>query len=640
MKKSSLILTILMISLVPTAVILQSATPAKAWGLATHMFIVSEIGENISNSTWAEVYSYYSPEILTGATTPDQVWQDWDNHLYYPETGEHNAPTAAARWFNYTRDNFSAGNWEVGFFSFGVLTHYYSDPCIPVHTDEFWPGHIAYEKDINNNLANFELTLPTEVLIDNVSQFVIDSATYSHQYYDTVYNVYTDENVTAIESNAQIKSLTENCLSMAINGSLSLFHTLIQGLDAPDVTITYNYVALFDWAHSNDYTDYSGESKLVSVNQTLARNHFEMRMQTTAFDSASLADVDLLVITCGNAEYTSAELNAIANWAASGNKSIIITGRGDYSTYQDPAYSNDVLEAINAHIRINDDNVYMEGTYQPWYNDLTNIPSPDETLGLTTGVPSITMYSPNSLYFTDDGPVLPIIWADETAYQTDQNAPSIEVIWDNSQNGVNGDQIPLIAVEEIGGLRLLVAGTTFFSDYDYGKATLFANPQLFDNALDWFVNRDSGSISDVDEVGPRISDPTFDPVAPTNGTSVTVSFEVSDPSGVDTVILYATGESKSDVFEMTLSAGVYSVELSDVYGSQVSIKVVANDTLGNTIIREPFQLTWTTGNTTQPTETTVIDTGPGTESLPPILVFIGIGALIAVIVVIVAVKKK
>ncbi len=638
MKKSGIILTLLLVSLVPPVLILQSATPVRAWGLATHMFIVTEVGEYISNSSWADAYDFYSPEILKGSTTPDQVWQDWDNHLYYPETGEHHAPTAASLWYNYTRSNFTSGNWEQGFFSFGVLSHYFSDPCIPVHTAEFWPGHTAYEKDINNHLADLVLDTPSENLVDNISQFVIDCATYSHQYFDTVYAAYPDENATALAENAQIKALTEDCLSMAINGTLSLFYTLTYDIDAPNVTITYNYVALFDWAHSNDYTDYSGQSKLVSVNQTLVRDHFEMRKQTTAFTAASLADVDLLVITCGNSEYTTDELNAIATWASSGNKSIIVTGRGDFSTYQDPAYANSILEAINSHIRINDDNVYMEGTYQPWYNDLYNIPAPNKTLGLTISVPSLTLFSPNSLYFTDDNPVLPIVWADPTAYQTDQNAPAIDVIWDDTQDGVHGDQIPLMAVEEVGNLRILVAGTTFFSDFDYGKSVQFANPQLLDNVLDWFVNRGTGAIPDVDEVGPRVHNPTTNPSPVQNGSAVTVLVSVTDPSGVDTVTLVLTARNKSESHVMNLTGDVYAATLQDIYGGSISYQIVANDTVGNVEVRGSFALSWEAL-----TNSTIVDTIPGTESpLSPLTIGIGvgIGAAIAVVVAIVLIKRR
>ncbi len=126
---------LLLLSTVPPMIILPLANTAEAWGLTTHMFMVSEAINGISDTDWAEVFEYYSPEILQGSTTPDQAWQDWDNHLYYPETGEYNAPKAAATWYEYAYANFTAGNWEEGFFAAGVMSHYASDPHIPVHTD-------------------------------------------------------------------------------------------------------------------------------------------------------------------------------------------------------------------------------------------------------------------------------------------------------------------------------------------------------------------------------------------------------------------------------------------------------------------------------------------------------------------------
>ncbi|TFH03960.1 MAG: hypothetical protein E4H14_15730, partial [Candidatus Thorarchaeota archaeon] len=107
MKKTSAIIIILVLPLFTAISLSQVTAPVEAWGLVTHMNIASEAIDALSNSTWKQVFDYYRPEILAGSTTPDQAWQDWDNHLYYPETGEYNAPIAAQRWFNYTRDNFT-----------------------------------------------------------------------------------------------------------------------------------------------------------------------------------------------------------------------------------------------------------------------------------------------------------------------------------------------------------------------------------------------------------------------------------------------------------------------------------------------------------------------------------------------------
>jgi hypothetical protein len=643
MKKSGLILLILLVSLVPTAIILQRAMPVKAWGLATHMFMVSEVMDHVSDEDWAEVIDYYAPEVLAGCTTPDQAWQDWDNHLYYPETGEYTAPQAAQRWFNFTRDNFTAENWEDGFFAYGVMTHYYSDPCIPVHTDSNWPGHGGYEKDINENLDELSLETPMEVLIDNVSQFVIDCAIYSHQYYDTITEYYDDEDDRAIATTPELKTLTEDCLSMAINGCLSLFYTLTHSLTAPEISITYDYVALFDYAHTNDYIDYSGASQLTSVNQTLARYHFKLQKQSEAFDLTSFSNVDLLVITCGLNMYNNDELTAISNWAKSGNKTIIITGRGDFSKldgYTDVASPNQVLEAIDSHIRINDDNVYMEGTYNPWYNDLTEIPDSEETVGLTTAVNTLTLFSPTSLYFTADDPVLPIVYADASGYQTDQDTEvQPVVVYDDTMDGVNGDQIPLIAAEEIDTLRVVVAGTTFFSNFDYGKSQ-FDNVQFFENILAWAVgDREINSIPDVDEIGPRISEISWTPTSPEPGADVNVSATVTDPGGVQSVSLKYEDGGETIIVSMTLhSDDIFIGEISDISVDSLEFRIVATDNDGNEAVRGEFTLNYG-DETTTTTATTAIDTIP-VESPIPIIAIAGAIATIGVVLVLVIFIKR
>jgi len=481
MKKSSFIIIILILPLF-TSIAFFPTPKVDAWGHATHYFIVNNAIDNISNESWADAFDYYTEELLSGAVAPDVLWQDWDNHLYYPETGEGNAPASAAHWYDLARANFSTENWEDGFYAAGVMAHYYSDPCIPVHTDAWWTGHGAYESDINYNLDDLVISSPSESMVNNVSKLVVDNATYSHQYYDMVYDAYPTNETEAISTNSTIKLLTEECLSMAIDGVLSLFYNLTIGLDAPDVTLTIEHLAMIDFAHGNDYApDY-----LTAINQTLANNGFELIKQNNTITSSNLTGVDLLILTCAASDYTTDELTAISTWYQSGNKALLITGRGDFDTYHDNAIMNDVLAEIDSSIRINDDNVYMEGTYNPWYNDITTIPNPADTVNLTFNVDSVSFFSPSSLYFVGTNPVLPIIYGDASAYQTDQSAPAPAVIYDDVKDGEGGDQIPLAAVEEAGTGRLLVAGTTFFSDYDHGDP-VFENIQLLKNFLAWSV---------------------------------------------------------------------------------------------------------------------------------------------------------
>jgi hypothetical protein len=635
MKKSSAVLLILILPLLTTVAFLPMPTTVDAWGHATHYFIVNEAVDNIGNASWADAFSFYTEDLLSGAVAPDVLWQDWDNHLYYPSDGTGNAPASAAKWYDFARANFTIGNWEDGFFAAGVMSHYYADPCIPVHTDTYWDGHTAYETDINANLGSLTIATPSESIVNNVSQLVVDNATYSNQYYDMIYDAYPTGEDEAIATNSTIKTITEDCLSMAVDGVLSLFHNLTIGLNAPDITITYEHVAMIDFAHANDYAP----DELTAINQTLAIAGYELIEQYTAINSSNLLTVDLLIMTCAEGDYTVDELSAITNWYQSGDKSILITGRGDFDLYQDDLIMNTVLAAISSNIRINDDNVYMEGTYNPWYNDITTIPNPSDTLNMTFDVESVSFFSPSSLYFLDDDPVLPIIYADVSAYQTDQVPPEPTVIYDDVIDGEYGNQIPLAAVEEIGTGRLLVVGTTFFSDYDHGDP-VFDNINLLENFLEWATgNRSEDNIGAVDEIGPRIGNVVWDPVTPDEGVGVNVSATVLDPSGIASVSLKYNNGTHDITVSMTYGgANVYTAEIEDVTNGTLDINIQSTDNAGNTAIRAYFTITWSsTSSETTPTGT---GTGGTSATIDPILLVGAIGGTLAVILIIVVIGKS
>ncbi|MFW9788834.1 MAG: zinc dependent phospholipase C family protein [Candidatus Thorarchaeota archaeon] len=658
MRRASAVLILLVLPIFTAVVFTPMVTTVDAWGHPTHFFIVEEAMGAISNQSWSDAFDYYHPEIIGGSIYPDTAWQDWDNHLYYPHNGTHSAPTAVQRWYNFTRNNFTIGNWADGFFAAGIMAHYFSDVNIPIHTDVWWEGHSAYETDINNNLNLFTITPPTEAYIANASALTVSSATFSHQYYNAVYLAYPTGSSVALETNTTIQSLTEACLNLAIDNLLDLFYTATLGINAPNVTITYQYKAMIDFAHGNDYAP----TNLNSINTTLSREGFELIVQNSVITTESLAGVDLFIATCASTAYTAAEITAIANWASSGSKALLLTGRGDHpSSSTNTAYPEDILESIGSNIRMNDDNVYQLMTYQLWYNDLTEIPIAAETVNLTAFVDKVTFFSPSSLYFVDDGPVLPIIYANVTAYQTNQAAPAITVIYDDVSDGMWGDQIPLAAAEEIGSTRVFVTGTTFFSDYDYGKPQ-FDNIQLFENYLDWAVgNRSEWNIADVDEVGPRIMDVSWDPPSPEDGETVTVSVNVTDPSGVNVVWLNYNNGTHDISLQMTPSGGdIYTGVISDVTSGSLSFVIEAHDNSGNIAYRVSFTIDWTppvittttttttttSTSTTTPTETTSTSpTEPSTTPPPPLpqnlMLILGIGgAVVILLIVVIFVKKR
>ncbi|TET06768.1 MAG: hypothetical protein E3J86_14575 [Candidatus Thorarchaeota archaeon] len=632
MRKQWLIMALLLAPLISVAVVFPTAKPVAAWGLVTHQFIVSESYGSITNTSWATAFQYYSLELISGSTAPDQAWQDWDNHLYYPETEEYNAPWAAQTWYDFARANFTLENWSDGFFALGVAAHYMMDPAIPLHTDAagdpaVFDGHSAYEGDINANLGTLVLDTPGEFTISNVTERVIEHAEFSHQFLDYIIDEYVTTETEALATNSTIKAFTEDCLSMAINSTLSMFYTATIGLNAPDVSITYEHVALVDFAHTNDYIDYSGEVKLTSLNQTLARAGYQMIHHASAITSGALAGVDLFIATCAFDAYTTDELSAIATWAASGNKSILLTSRGDHSEYVLRSRPNQILDALGAHIRVNDDNIYMQGTYASYVNDLNYIPSLPDTAGLMQSVDSLTFYSPSSLYFIDDGPVLPIVYANVTAYQLNHQSPTPTVIYDDTIDGEFGDQIPLIAVEEIGNLRLLVAGTTFFSDFDYPQID-FDNIVLLENFLEWATNRTTGSVSDVDEVGPRIGNVNVTPASPDSDQSVTFTATVTDPGGVESVSLVYEGDAGTVTVDMTDLGNDFTGLITGLSDTTISVKIVATDNDGNVAVRAYYTVTWPGGGIPPaPLDTTML------------LIIAGVGVVLVLAVAIVLKRK-
>jgi len=194
-------------------------------------------------------------------------------------------------------------------------------------------------------------------------------------------------------------------------------------------------------------------------------------------------------------------------------------------------------------------------------------------------------------------------------------------------------------VEEIGDLRVIVAGTTFFSNYDYGKSLQFNNILLMENFLDWATgNRSTRNIPDVDEIGPRIGDVEWNPALPEPGELVNVTCTVTDPGGVRNVSLVYNSVS----INMTHIGGdVYEAQILDITDGSLDIGVLAYDNDANSAIRESFTIAWeepaSTTGTTDPTNTT---TPPPAPLDPMIIAIVGAAAVIIIVLVVIVLKKR
>lgn len=444
---------------------------ASAWGNATHRRLAEETIQELP-ADWYEVFDYYLLELQSGSVYPDVVLQDWDNHLYYPETGEHNAPWAINETFYNAIATFQSGNVSGGIFELGWAGHYLEDINIPVHTDEYWDGHAYYEDDINAHLDDFSYVANSSEIgiVTNWTDYAIQRAVQAHVYYDTLRAAY-DPAEQLLDTDVEIQELTQIQLTRALTSMTCMLLTAIEILgDAPELPNQgeQDGMVLIDMGHNNDYSD----SDLSLLCSELAKQGYNATNTTEPISAALLDSVDLLILTAPKTDLTNSELDAISTWFESGEKNLILTSRGDFSDYQLDSLDS-ILNTLGSVIRVNDDNAYTTDpdAYQTWYTTPSPVGPAETTLNITQGVETLSFFSPSSLYVTDweASTWFDLVVGSPDMYQVDSNSPAPNVWYDNSQDDTGGDAILLGALEMLGDDDIAVFGTTFFSDFDFTR---------------------------------------------------------------------------------------------------------------------------------------------------------------------------
>lgn len=541
----------------------SSVKPAEAWGSPTHVFITNYAVEAMPDE-WRPVFRFYIVELIRGSVAPDiisGITGNFSDHLYYPETQKYTAPWGVERELNYAIANFTAGNWSAGMYALGFASHYLADIHIPVHTDEYWPGHDGYEKDINEHLVDFEVTVATPTAaISDIVAYTISSAEFSHQYFDQIKAQYEDDTSRNLETNQTLFGLTEMLLNRTVNSIAKLFYTAVHSFTPPTLETTneFNITVLIDAGHDNDYTG----SYLSALYGFLNSLGVTVKENNDTLTSDDFTDVDVLIITAPYESFTNDEINAIKTWTESGNKSIILTSRGDFNDALRGDLNN-LLSTLGSHIRINDDNAYESdpSAYKPWYVDITSVLPAYLTKNLTYGVSQIRFFSPSSLWLTDPSYVTVLAYGDPTVYQEDNNpAVPIQVIYDNESNSWGGDRIILAAAEQIGTTRIAVFGTTVFSDFDFSN--IYANNvELLKNLLSWFYENRSAS-DDIIAPDIEINTPLDNSVLGATQVSIEWSTSATD---VEKFVIAVDGtikiETTTESVNITITEGYHTIRV-------------------------------------------------------------------------------
>lgn len=88
-------------------------------------------------AAWQEVFLRYHDPYLVGAKAPDDQFKDFKNHVLHVKDGFWGgAPATALKWYDKTVTAMRDQNWVDAAYCAGVLSHYVTDPVMPLHTGQ------------------------------------------------------------------------------------------------------------------------------------------------------------------------------------------------------------------------------------------------------------------------------------------------------------------------------------------------------------------------------------------------------------------------------------------------------------------------------------------------------------------------
>ena len=107
---------------------------------------------------WRSFFVRFFEQYLEGSKAPDADFKDFRNHVLHVSDGFWGGPVGQAeKWYDRTVDDLKNQKWRSAAYSAGVLSHYYMDPLMPLHTgqtEEEGVIHRACEWSVNKSFTS------------------------------------------------------------------------------------------------------------------------------------------------------------------------------------------------------------------------------------------------------------------------------------------------------------------------------------------------------------------------------------------------------------------------------------------------------------------------------------------------------
>ncbi|HAX73937.1 MAG TPA: hypothetical protein DCY20_10480, partial [Firmicutes bacterium] len=305
------------------------------------------------------------------------------------------------------------------------------------------------------------------------------------------------------------KNTIQVVVSLSINGATREFTERIEVTVVNPDEVTR---VMIDGSHANAYVlngSYPGNMNYVT--QILQDNGCVVTINEKEITDELLAGFDLLILTDPQSEadnqwmYTESELEAIKNFSDRGGN-IIISSKADYGDkgIGNASEGNAVLEAIGATVRFNDDQVIDKEenggqTYRLYFDDYNK--ESIYTRGIDFDgisaeqqVNKFSFYSGNSVLVNDETTTEVVVYGHATSESDDADKA-------NDNTPVNKGEVVALAVETLpNGSKVVVAGVTFFSDFEMDPSSEYSNPQIMTNILHDLAPEKEKTITPIEEL--------------------------------------------------------------------------------------------------------------------------------------------
>ena len=173
---------------------------------STHHFFAIDALERIGTERGkrlAELLLKHYARYLKGAKDPDDTFKDFQNHvIHVSQNNWGGAARQCVQWFDKSMQLLNAGQWSEAAYACGVMSHYFTDPIMPLHTGQTeresvvhrpmeWSICKAYEEIYE--LCQFGRATRQLKLSDDsdwLTQAVMQGAAIAHEHYARLIEIY------------------------------------------------------------------------------------------------------------------------------------------------------------------------------------------------------------------------------------------------------------------------------------------------------------------------------------------------------------------------------------------------------------------------------------------------------------------